>query len=55
MSDIKNFEKALEDVLLNKVELNHLKSIIKDVISGKNNDKFLREQILKTRINMIKD
>ncbi|MGB5911343.1 MAG: hypothetical protein WBH31_09140 [Promethearchaeia archaeon] len=55
MSEIKIFERALEDVLLNKTELNNLKSIIKDVASGKGSDKFLREQIIKNRINIIKD
>lgn len=55
MSDIKIFERALEDVLLNKTELNNLKSIIKDVASGKSSDKLLREEIVKTRISMMKD
>ena len=55
MSDIEIFERALENVLLNESELNNLKSIIIDVVSGKRSDKSLREQILKTRIKMIKD
>ena len=55
MSDIKIFERALENVLVNKGELNNLKSIIMDVVSGKRSDKFLREHILKTRIKMLND
>jgi len=55
LSDIEIFEKTLENVLLNKTELNNLKSITMDVASGKRSDKFLREHILKTRISMMKD
>lgn len=54
MLDIKNLEKALESIVFNKTDLNNLKSIIKDVASGKTNDKLLREEIVKTRIKLIK-
>ena len=55
MSDIKIFERTLENVFLNESELNNLKSIIIDVVAGKISDKFLRKHILKTRIKMLKD
>lgn len=47
-------EDALDDLLLNKVEFSKLKIIIKQAVSGKINEKKLREYILKSRIK-IKD
>lgn len=47
-------EDALDEVLLNKVEFSKLKIIIKQAVSGKINEKKLREYILKSRIK-IKD
>lgn len=47
-------EDALDELLLNKVEFSKLKIIIKQAVSGKINEKKLREYILKSRIK-IKD
>lgn len=45
----------LEDIVLNVKELNHLKHLIYQVISGKSDEKVLREEIFKSRVGIVKE
>ena len=55
MSNPTDLKDVLDRIVLDPSELNRLKQLIKQVASGNNDEKVLKEEILKSRVGIIQE